>query len=110
VLRAGNGEQGFEMALHEAPDLIVLDLIMPGMNGFELANRLHNENIAAKIPILVLTSMDLSSADRGRLTGKVWRIEEKGSLATQEFISLVESAVAGSDTVTGGDHNAAHNT
>jgi signal transduction histidine kinase/CHASE3 domain sensor protein len=110
VLRASDGEQGFVMALLEAPDLIVLDLIMPGMNGFDLANRLHNENSAAKIPILVLTSMDLSPADRGRLTGKVWRIEGKGSLATQEFISLVESAVAGSDTVTGGHHNAAHNT
>jgi hypothetical protein len=37
--------------------------------------------------------MDLSSGDRARLSGKVWRIAEKGSLSTREFISLVESAL-----------------
>jgi hypothetical protein len=45
------------------------------------------------VPILVLTSMDLSAADRARLAGKVWRIEGKGTLSTHEFLSLVESAV-----------------
>jgi CheY-like chemotaxis protein len=92
VLRADDGEKGFEMALHEAPDLIVLDLIMPGMNGFDIADRLLSVNDAMKIPILVLTAMDLSAADRERLEGKVWRIAEKGSLSTQDLINLVESA------------------
>jgi CheY-like chemotaxis protein len=83
---------------------------MPGMNGFDVADRLKEDSAAAKIPILILTSMDLSIAERGRLEGKVWRIAEKGSLATQEFISLVESAVADSRTVIRGDHDAAHDT
>jgi signal transduction histidine kinase/CHASE3 domain sensor protein len=110
VLRAGDGRQGFEMARHEVPDMIVLDLIMPGMNGFDIADRMKDEAAAAKIPILVLTSMDLSIAERGRLEGKVWRIAEKGSLSTQEFISLVESAVADKTTVIRGDHDGAHDT
>jgi PAS domain S-box-containing protein len=96
VLRASGGEKGFEMALHDTPDLIVLDLIMPGMNGFDVANRLRNENTAAHVPILLLTSMDLSTAGRARLPGNIWRIEKKGSLSMQEFINLVEIAVAGS--------------
>jgi CheY-like chemotaxis protein len=98
------------MARHEVPDMIVLDLIMPGMNGFDIADRMKDEAAAAKIPILVLTSMDLSIAERGRLEGKVWRIAEKGSLSTQEFISLVESAVADKTTVIRGDHDGAHDT
>ena len=81
------------MALRDSPDLIVLDLVMPGMNGFDVADRLGDGNASAKVPILVLTSMDLSAADRARLAGKVWRIEGKGSLSTHEFLSLVESAV-----------------
>ena len=93
ALRASGGWQGVEMARRDAPDLIVLDLVMPGMNGFDVAERLRDENAAANVPILVLTSMDLSLADRARLAGKVWRIEGKGSLSTHEFLSLVESAV-----------------
>ncbi|MBJ6725221.1 hybrid sensor histidine kinase/response regulator [Geomesophilobacter sediminis] len=93
ALRASDGPEGVEMARRNAPDLIVLDLVMPGMNGFEVADRLLHEKAAAKIPILVLTSMDLSAADRTRLAGKVWRIEGKGTLSPHEFLSLVETVV-----------------
>ena len=81
------------MAQRDSPDLIVLDLVMPGMNGFDVADRLRHENSTEDVPILVLTSMDLSTADRARLAGKVWRIEGKGSLSTHEFLSLVASVV-----------------
>jgi len=94
VLRANSGEEGLEMARQAAPDLIVLDLIMPGMSGFEVANRLQDDKNTEKIPVLILTAMDLSSEDRAQLAGKVWRIEEKGRLATSEFIHLVETAAA----------------
>jgi CheY-like chemotaxis protein len=93
ALRACNGKEGVEMAQRDSPDLIVLDLVMPGMSGFDVAERLRSGDAAANAPILVLTSMDLSAADRARLAGKVWRIEGKGSLSTHEFLSLVESAV-----------------
>lgn len=98
VLQASGGEKGIEMALRDAPDLIVLDLIMPGMNGFEVANRLQENKTTEEIPVLILTAMDLSSADRTQLAGKVWRIEEKGRLATSEFIHLVETAAARNKT------------
>ena len=94
VLRASDGEEGVEMARQDPPDLIVLDLMLPGMNGFDVTDRLQHENVAGNIPILALTAMDLSAVDRARLAGKVWRIKEKGSLSTHDLISLVESAVA----------------
>ncbi len=104
ALRASNGMEGLEIAQRDSPDMIVLDLVMPGMSGFEVANRLKNNNVATNVPILVLTSMDLSTADRARLAGKVWRIEGKGSLSTHEFLSLVESAVGPkTHTLTKGD-------
>ena len=67
---------------------------MPGMNdGFDVAEELGLDNPAANVPILVLTSIDLSHADRERLSGKVWRITGKGILLTHVFFSLVESVV-----------------
>lgn len=97
ALRADNGIQGIEIAQRDLPDLIVLDLVMPGTNGFDVAERLLDENAAARVPILVLTSMDLSAEDRARLYGRVWRIEGKGTLSTHEFLDLVESAVGPAD-------------
>jgi CheY-like chemotaxis protein len=94
VLNARGGAQGIEIALRDLPDLIVLDLMMPDINGFDVASRLSAEKTVADVPILVLTAMDLSESERSRLDGKIWRIAEKGSLSTHEFITLVEQALS----------------
>jgi DNA-binding response OmpR family regulator len=54
VLTAMDGEEGFEMAIKEKPDIILLDLMLPGMNGQEICQKLRVENIT--VPILMLTS------------------------------------------------------
>jgi CheY-like chemotaxis protein len=87
------------MARRTPPDLIVLDLMLPGINGFDVVERLHHEQVAENVPILILTSMKIRSADRQRLAGKIWRIAEKGSLSTHDFIRLVETAVAAKESL-----------
>jgi signal transduction histidine kinase len=94
VLRAKDGEDGIAMARRTPPDLIVLDLMLPGINGFDVVERLRHEQVAENVPILILTSMKIRSAERQRLVGKVWKIAEKGSLSTHDFIRLVENAVS----------------
>ena len=94
VLWSNTGQNGIEMARRNKPDLIVLDLILSGVNGFDVVDQLHDDNATRDVPILILTAMDLSTGNRTRLTEKVWRIAEKGSLSTQNFINLVESAIA----------------
>jgi len=71
VLLAANGEQGLEVAASQRPVVIVLDLMMPGMSGFEVAHRLQQDPRTSSIPILVLTAKDLTRADRRRLSGRV---------------------------------------
>jgi CheY-like chemotaxis protein len=93
VLKTSNGINGIAMAMRDKPDLIILDLMMPGVSGFDVADHLYKENATAKTPILVLTAMDLSTDERARLAKKVWRIAEKGSLSTHNLITLVESAI-----------------
>ncbi|MFH0772275.1 MAG: response regulator [Candidatus Omnitrophota bacterium] len=56
VVSAPDGPSGIEKLKSEKPDLIILDLMMPGMDGYEVAKRLKADNATSKIPIIVLTA------------------------------------------------------
>jgi len=56
IVEATNGEEGFAAALQESPDLILLDVTMPVMDGFELLSRLRSEPSLAKVPVIMLTA------------------------------------------------------
>lgn len=66
VLAATNGLQGLEMALEESPDLVVLDLILPGVDGFEICDRLKSDPHYANIPIIMLTEVFITPEDMQR--------------------------------------------
>jgi two-component system OmpR family response regulator len=65
-LRARDGEAALELARHEAPDLIVLDVLMPRLDGFETVKRLKADPVHSKVPVLMLTSL---SAVEDRVRG-----------------------------------------
>jgi PAS domain S-box-containing protein len=67
VLTASGGRAGIDVALTRHPDLIILDLLMPEVNGFDVVTALREDPVARQIPILILTAMDLTSADVRRL-------------------------------------------
>jgi CheY-like chemotaxis protein len=69
--------------------VIILDLMMPGMSGFELAERLGQREATARIPILVLTSKDLTAADRERLRHGVNGLVMKGNSAGARLIRAI---------------------
>jgi DNA-binding response OmpR family regulator len=56
VLQARDGEEALELARRELPDLAVLDVMMPKLDGFELARRLRAEEATSRIPIILLTA------------------------------------------------------
>ena len=89
MISAESGEMGLELASTLAPGVIVLDLMMPEINGFEVATRLQHDPATASIPLLVLTSMDLTSADRERLTGKMSALMSKGSARPAALLDAI---------------------
>ena len=56
VIIADDGNSGLQLAKQRQPDVIILDIVMPGMDGFEVAKRLRRDRTCAHIPIMVLTA------------------------------------------------------
>lgn len=70
VVTAENGEQALVQAEKEMPDVIVLDILMPGMDGFEVCERLKSKEKTADIPVVMLTCLtDQKSISRGKQVG-----------------------------------------
>jgi signal transduction histidine kinase/DNA-binding response OmpR family regulator/uncharacterized membrane protein affecting hemolysin expression len=79
VIGACDGEQGVTLARANRPDLIVLDLIMPGLTGFDVVQELRKHPETRVIPILIFTVKDLSPDERDRLRGSVQGVVTKGA-------------------------------
>jgi DNA-binding response OmpR family regulator len=80
VLGALDGRQGIALARARHPELIVLDLVMPGMNGFDVVRELRKHPESREIPILIFTVKDLSPEERERLRGSVQAVVRKGAV------------------------------
>jgi CheY-like chemotaxis protein len=95
VLRAYGGREAIAAAQQELPDLIVLDLMMPEVNGFDVVEALKAQPDTARIPIMVVTAMQITDADRAKLNGYVSTIMEKGQFDAGGFTAEVRRAMSG---------------
>jgi CheY-like chemotaxis protein len=96
VLRASNGEDGVELVRRERPSVVLLDLLMPGTDGFAVVERLRTDPDLADVPIVVLTSKDMTAEDRARLNGRISFLARKGTFREAELARLVGRLSAGS--------------
>ena len=94
VLRAGGGREAIEIARREVPDLVVLDLMMPGVNGFDVVTALQNRTETMRIPVLVVTAKEITAEDRATLRGCVSVVFEKWKFRSDRFRAEVLSATA----------------
>jgi signal transduction histidine kinase/CheY-like chemotaxis protein len=97
VLRAAGGEEGVRLVRRVRPAVVVLDLLMPEVDGFEVVERLRADPEVNAVPIVVLTSKDMTRADHERLAGQISYIAQKGTLPGSELVDLVDRLVAGKD-------------
>ena len=95
VLRAYGGREAIDAARRELPDLIVLDLMMPDVNGFDVVAALQERPDTAVIPILVVTAKHITPADRSKLNGYVMTIMEKADFDRERFLGEVRRAMSG---------------
>jgi signal transduction histidine kinase/DNA-binding response OmpR family regulator len=89
VVGALSGGEGVHAARTQRPDVIILDLLMPGIDGFEVVERLQAEPTTADIPIVILTAKDIAPEERERLAAHVAHLAAKASFSPAEFVELV---------------------
>jgi signal transduction histidine kinase/DNA-binding response OmpR family regulator len=91
---AANGREALESAQAHTPVLVLLDLMMPEMDGFEFLRQFRQNPKWRQLPVVVVTAKELTPADRERLNGQVSRILQKGPYAKDELLELVRAQVA----------------
>jgi CheY-like chemotaxis protein len=95
VMRAYGGAEAIEMARRTPPNLVILDLMMPQVGGFEVARALRESEHTACIPILVLTAKDVTAEDRARLNSDVSAILTKTDFSGTALLAELRRAIAG---------------
>ncbi len=93
VLSAYGGEAGIEIARAEQPDLVILDLLMPEVNGFDVLDRLAQSAVTQRLPVILFTLKQLTAEEQQRVQGRVACLAQKEAFNQKEFVSLVKEAL-----------------
>lgn len=106
VIEAHNGHEALQQLQFQIPQLVILDLVMPEMNGFELLSHLRGDDRTRQLPVIVLTAKDLTVTEREQLNGDVEQILQKANWDRHDLLHELRRAIdgiAGSDAPPGAD-------
>ena len=91
-------ESALRAAASDVPDLVLLDLMMPGMSGFEMVARLRAQPAAAGIPVMIVSAKELTAEDVLTLNGHIQRFVAKGSIEPEGLTNAVRQMLGQSKT------------
>jgi DNA-binding response OmpR family regulator len=94
VLSAKTGKEGLSLMRQYLPDLVLLDLMMPEMDGFGVLKAMQEEQLLQGIPVIILSAQVLTKRDMARLNQGVAAVLGKGLFSTKETIVRIENALA----------------
>jgi signal transduction histidine kinase/CheY-like chemotaxis protein len=93
VAAAENGRVALDRLAEQTPDVVILDLMMPEMDGFQFLDKLRTRPAWRKLPVLVVTAKELTHAERRRLQGDVVRVVRKGDFTPERLANEVRKLV-----------------
>ena len=91
IFEAGDGKEALTLIQKEKPDLIILDLMMPEMDGFAVIDNLKRNPETANIPVIVASAKELTINEKARLEGQIQSLMQKGDFLNDEFLGEVRS-------------------
>ena len=93
IFEASNGREGVELISKELPDLVILDLMMPEMDGYAVMDALRSKPETSNIPVIVATAKELTVDEKSRLQGQIQSLMLKGDFLNDEFLDEVRSLI-----------------
>jgi threonine synthase len=93
IFEATNGREAIELVSKELPDLVILDLMMPEVDGFAVLDELRSKPETANIPVIVATAKELTVDEKSRLQGQIQSLMLKGDFLNDEFLEEVRSLI-----------------
>jgi threonine synthase len=93
IFEATNGKEGLNLIRRELPDLIILDLMMPEMDGFAVMDALKADPKTADIPVIVATAKELTPEEKNRLGAQIQSLMQKGDFLNDEFLEEVKALI-----------------
>jgi CheY-like chemotaxis protein len=94
VAEAANGSEALEALERFKPALVLLDLLMPGMDGFEVLERLNGDATWREVPVIIVTAKDLTPNDVDRLNGRVAKVLQKGAYQRRDLVRDIHAMIA----------------
>jgi len=91
IFEAANGRQAIEQARKEIPDVIILDLMMPEIDGFQVLDALKADIQTAPVPVIVVTAKELTPDEQKRLSGQIHSLMQKGEFMDDELLEEVRT-------------------
>jgi len=88
---AVNGRETLQLANQEHPDLLILDLMMPEMDGFTVLDNLRSNPETAEIPVIVSTAKELTPDEKNRLQDQIQALMQKGGFMSDELLEEVKA-------------------
>ena len=93
IFEATSGREAIEIVTRERPDLVILDLMMPEIDGFAVLDALRSNPETANIPVIVATAKELTVDEKSRLQGQIQSLMLKGDFLNDEFLEEVRSLI-----------------
>jgi DNA-binding response OmpR family regulator len=100
IQTAANGREALDSLSRRRPDAIILDLMLPEMDGFEVVHRMSSNPDWRSIPVILLTARDLSHEERRALDIGTARIIQKGTFSRDELLAEVRLAIGSKEPET----------
>ncbi len=94
TLVADNGEEGLKQAISSRPDVILMDVVMPGMNGFQATRKLSKDPKTSSIPVIIITTKDQE-------TDKIWGMRQGAveylvkPVTEKQLVAMINQVTAG---------------
>jgi len=90
VLKAYSGKAGINLAMNSNPDIIILDLMMPEISGFDVIEKLRTHPTAKSIPIIICSAKDITPKEKEELNGNILAIVQKGTHTKEDLLKAIK--------------------